>query len=102
MLTMPWFLFFFFLKANVARNVAGFDDARKRERIFPVEIGRQALFYSFRARIFILKIFEILGALSFVYFDLLRKIDNNLNLNSKNVFGNLKKKKSWTHFNNLQ
>lgn len=58
-----------------------------------MEIGRQALFYSFYARIFILKIFEILGALSFVYFRLLRKIDNNLNLNSKNVFGNLKKKK---------
>lgn len=58
-----------------------------------MEIGRQALFYSFYARIFILKIFEILGALSFVYFDLLRKIDNNFNLNEslKNVFGNLKK-----------
>lgn len=69
---------------------------------FPWKLEGKLCFIRFRARIFILKIFEILGALSFVYFDLLRKIDNNLNLNSKNVFGNLKKKKSWTHFNNLQ
>ena len=59
---------------------------------FTWKLEGKLCFIRFRARIFILKIFEILdvvlGALSFVYFDLLRKIDNNLNLNSKNVFGN--------------
>ena len=55
---------------------------------FPWKLEGKLCFIRFRARIF-----EILGALSFVYFDLLRKIDNNFNLNEslKNVFGNLKK-----------